>query len=60
MALLAPAPNTACLRGLIVTQIAVAFILANLAVLFSASYAKMLAANANLATDYVLVRRAQS
>ncbi len=42
------------LRGLIVTQIAVAFILANLAVLFSASYAKMLAVNASLATDYVV------
>jgi predicted permease len=42
------------LRGLIVTQVAMAFILANLAVLFSASYAKMLAANASIATDYVL------
>jgi len=42
------------LRGLIVTQIAVAFILANVAVLFSASYAKLIEANASLATDYVL------
>jgi predicted permease len=42
------------LRGLIVTQVAVAFILANIAVLFSASYMKMLAANASIATDYVL------
>jgi predicted permease len=42
------------LRGLIVTQVAMAFVLANLAVLFSASYAKMLTANASLATDYVL------
>jgi putative ABC transport system permease protein len=42
------------LRGLVVTQVAVAFLLANLAVLFSASYAKMLAANASIATDYVL------
>ena len=42
------------LRGLIIMQVAVAFILANLAILFSASYEKMLAANAGIATDYVL------
>lgn len=42
------------LRGLIIAQIALAFILANGAALFSASYAKLLEANANLATEYVL------
>lgn len=42
------------LRGLMVTQVAVAFILANIAVIFSASYAKMLAANAGIATEHVL------
>jgi predicted permease len=42
------------LRGLIITQIAVAFILANVAVIFSASYAKLIAANASVASDYVL------
>jgi predicted permease len=40
--------------GLIVTQVAVAFILANLAVLLSASYVRQLAAVSNVATDYVL------
>ena len=42
------------LRGLIIAQIAVAFILANGAALFSASFVKLLAANRNLATEYVL------
>lgn len=42
------------LRGLIIAQIAVAFMLANGAALFSASYVKLLAANEKLATDYVL------
>ena len=42
------------LRGLIVAQVAVAFVLANGAALFSAGYVKLLAANSTLATDYVL------
>ena len=42
------------LRGLIIGQIALAFILANGAALFSASYVKLLAANEKLATNYVL------
>jgi predicted permease len=42
------------LRGLIVSQVAVAFVLANVAVLFSASYTKLLEANARITTDYVL------
>ena len=42
------------LRALIVTQVAIAFVLANGAALFSASYAKLLGANASLATDNVL------
>ncbi|HTZ21635.1 MAG TPA: ABC transporter permease [Opitutaceae bacterium] len=42
------------LRGLIVAQVAVAFVLANGAALFSAGYVKLLAANSSLATDYVL------
>jgi predicted permease len=42
------------LRGLVVTQVAVAFILANVAVLLSASYAKMITANSKIAKDYVL------
>jgi putative ABC transport system permease protein len=42
------------LRGLIIAQVAVAFILANGAALFSASYVKLLAANEKLATNYVL------
>jgi predicted permease len=44
----------ALLRGLVVSQIAVAFALANIAALFSASYLKELSANKALATDYVL------
>ena len=42
------------LRGLIVGQIALAFVLANGAALFSASYTRLLAANDKLATAYVL------
>jgi putative ABC transport system permease protein len=42
------------LRGLIVAQIAVAFVLANGAALFSTSYFKILEQNKLLATDYVL------
>lgn len=42
------------LRGLVVAQIAVAFLLVNGAALFSASYVKLLAANDNLATEQVL------
>jgi putative ABC transport system permease protein len=42
------------LRGLIIAQVAVAFILANGAALFSASYVKLLAANDQLATDHVV------
>jgi predicted permease len=42
------------LRGLIIGQIALAFVLANGAALFSASYVKLLAANDKLATEYVL------
>jgi len=41
-------------RGLVVTQVAVAFILANIAALFTASYLKVLTANRDLATDFVL------
>ena len=41
------------LRGLVITQVAVAFVLANAAVLLLTSYGKMLSANAALATDYV-------
>jgi predicted permease len=42
------------LRTLIIAQIAVAFVLANVAALFSASYFKILGQNRLLATDYVL------
>jgi len=42
------------LRGLIIAQIAVAFVLANGAALFSASYFKIIEQNKLLATDYVL------
>ncbi len=42
------------LRGLIIGQIALAFILANGAALFTASYTRLLAANARLATEYVI------
>jgi predicted permease len=42
------------LRGLIVTQIALAFMLANIAVVFSTSYAKLLRTHASLDTEYVL------
>jgi predicted permease len=42
------------LRGLIIGQIALAFVLANGAALFSASYTRLLAANDKLATEYVL------
>ena len=42
------------LRNLIITQIAVAFILANAAALFSASYFKLLSENQAMASDYVL------
>jgi len=42
------------LRGLIISQIALAFVLANGAALFSASYTRLLAANGRLATQYVL------
>jgi predicted permease len=46
------------LRALIIGQIAVAFILANGAALFSASYSKLLAANSSLATEQVLSAQA--
>lgn len=42
------------LRTLIIGQVAIAFVLANGAALFSASYVKLLAANNSLATDRVL------
>ncbi len=42
------------LRALIISQIALAFVLANGAALFSASYVKLLAANDQLATHYVI------
>ena len=42
------------LRGLIIGQIALAFVLANGAALFSASYTRLLAANEKLATQFVL------
>jgi predicted permease len=42
------------LRGLIIAQVAVAFMLANGAALFSASYARLVSANESLATEYVL------
>lgn len=42
------------LRNLIISQIAVAFILANAAALFSASYFKLLEENQAMASDYVL------
>jgi predicted permease len=42
------------LRGLIIAQVALAFLLANGATLFSASYVKLLAANDKLATIYVV------
>jgi predicted permease len=42
------------LRGLIIAQVAVAFMLANGAALFSASYARLVSANQSLATEYVL------
>jgi predicted permease len=42
------------LRALIIAQVALAFVLANGAALFSASYVKLLAANEKLATEYVL------
>jgi predicted permease len=44
----------ALLRGLVVAQVAVAFALANVAALFSASYLKEVSANRALSTDYVL------
>jgi putative ABC transport system permease protein len=47
----------AMLRGLIIAQIAVAFVLANGAALFSASYFKILEQNSLLATDRVLSAR---
>ena len=43
------------LRGLIITQVAVAFVLANGAVLFSAAYLKVVRENEVLATDSVVV-----
>jgi predicted permease len=43
------------LRGLIIAQVAVAFVLANGAVLFSQAYMKVLAENAVLASDNVIV-----
>lgn len=45
------------LHGLLIGQIALAFILANGAAIFSGSYLKLLAENRQLATDYVLVGR---
>ena len=42
------------LRALIIIQVAVAFILANGAALFSSSYTKLLSANSSLATNRVL------
>lgn len=42
------------LRGLIIGQVTLAFVLANGAALFSASYVKLLSANSTLATEYVL------
>jgi putative ABC transport system permease protein len=45
------------LRALIIAQIAVTFILANGAALFSAAYLKLLAENSALATDYVLTAK---
>ena len=45
------------LRSLIIAQIAVAFVLANGAALFSASYFKIIEQNKLLATDYVLTAR---
>lgn len=42
------------LRGLIIAQVAVAFILANVAALFSSSYLKLLAENENLSSENVL------
>jgi len=42
------------LRTLVIGQVALAFVLANGAALFSASYMKLLAANRSLASDYVL------
>jgi len=42
------------LRALVVAQVAVAFVLANAAAMFSASYLKVLAANRALASDFVL------
>jgi len=42
------------LRSLVVSQVAVAFALANVATLFTASYLKLLTANKGLATDFVL------
>lgn len=45
------------LQGLLIGQIALAFILANGAAIFSRSYLKLLEENQQLATDYVLVGR---
>ncbi len=45
------------LRGLLIAQVAVAFVLANGAALFSASYFKILDQNALLSTDRVLTAR---
>ncbi len=45
------------LRGLIVAQIAVAFVLANGAALFSTSYFKIIAQNKTLDTEYVLTAK---
>ena len=45
------------LRGLIIAQVALAFVLANGAVLFSSAYLKVVSETAVLATDEVLVTR---
>ncbi len=42
------------MRGLVISQVAVAFVLANTAALFSASYLKVLSANRDLASTFVL------
>ena len=49
-----PGTRHRLLRGLLVTQVAVAFVLANVAVLLSASYEKIITANAGIMTDHVL------
>jgi len=45
------------LRALLIGQVAVAFVLANVAALFSASYIKIVGQNRQLATDLVLTAR---